>query len=329
MTVRRVENEAEWDAFVADSPQGTFFSTSLWVETVAAAQDAYPCILGVFEDDKLVAGLTCVEMKRGPFTKISTPLLTPYGGLIYRPVTGKRRSEAESFNHACADILLSSIAGLYSYAFLVHSPDFADIRPFTWAGWTEAVRYTYLLDLDNPGRIWDLMERRVRTVLRKAEATLELGGAIDPEQFGALYERIYLDRGRKPPISGTLVKTVLGSLMDAGAADMRTVRDSSGTVISSMVLVSDEHSVYAWISGSLPDRNPTGAFSLLFWDAVRRYSGACERLDMVGANIPSISFFKKGFGGQLRPYYVTERYGSLFSRVVFGLYGGLRKVLHL
>jgi len=329
MTVRRIEDESEWDAFVADSPQGTFFSTSLWIKMAAAAQGAHPCILGVFEDDRLVAGLTCVEIKRGPFTKMTTPVLTPYGGLIYRPVSGKRYSEGESFNHACADILLSCIADMYSYAFLVHSPEFTDIRPFTWAGWTEAVRYTYLLELNDPGRIWDLMERRVRTVLRKAESTLELGGAVDPEHFGELYERIYLDRGKKPPIGSATVRTVLGSLIDAGAADMRTVRDSSGDVISSMVLVSDARTVYAWISGSLPDRNSTGAFSLLFWDAVRRYSGTCASLDMVGANIPSISFFKKGFGGQLRPYYVTERYGSLFSRVAFGLYGGLRKVLPL
>ncbi len=329
MTVRKIENESEWDAFVADSPQGTIFSTSLWVKTVAAAQGALPSILGVFEDDRLVAGLTYAEITRGLFTKITTPVLTPYGGVIYRPGSGKRNSESESFNLACADMLLSCVGDMYSYAFLVHSPEFVDIRPFTWTGWTEAVRYTYLLDLTDPGRIWDLMERRVRTVLRKAESTLELGGAIDPEHFGELYERIYLDRGKKPPIRSATVREILGRLLEAGAADMRTVRDRSGEVISALVLVSDARTVYAWISGSLPGRNSTGAFSLLFWDAVQRYSGTCARLDMIGANIPSIAFFKKGFGGQLRPYYVTERYGSLFSRVLFGMYGGLRKVLSL
>ena len=44
------------------------------------------------------------------------------------------------------------------------------------------------------------------------------------------------------------------------SGDMRTVRDEGGGVISAMVTVRDERCVYAWISGSVPGKNSSGAF---------------------------------------------------------------------
>lgn len=315
-----------WDSFVSTSPQGTVFSKSLWLGAAAAAQGGIPRYIGVFEDRKLVAGITFVELSRGPYKKITTPALTPYGGIIYRPGSGKRHSEQDSFNMSCAEKIIEYLEPLYHYSFLVHAPGLIDIRPFVWAGWTGSVRYTYILELSDTDKIWDIMERRVRTVLRNAESTLELCGPIDIEHFGKLYKRIYLDRHNKPPVSWNSVSMLLGEIMKSGLAEMRTVRNSSGEVISAMVLIADTGRVYSWISGSIPGSNSSGAFSLLFWDTIRRYSETCTSFDLVGANIPSIAFFKKGFGGMLTPYYVTERYSSLFSKAVYGVYGGLKKL---
>lgn len=329
MTVRRIEDESLWDDFVSASPQGTVFSKSQWIKTAASAQGGLPRFLGVFDDDRLAAGLTFVELSKGPFRKLTTPVLTPYGGVVYRPGAGKRESERESFNTACAEELISHLRGRYSHAFFVHSPGLADIRPFTWAGWQESVRYTYVLDLSDPERIWELLEHRVRKVLRKAESTLELGGPINIEQFCGLYERIYIDREKRPPIGSSTIKAFLKSALESGLAEMRTVRGRDGKVLSAMVFVYGDSMVFAWLSGSIPGKNSTGASSLLLWDAVRRYSGKYGSLDMLGANIPSIAFFKKGFGGKLLPYYVTERYGSWFARFALGVYAGLRKELPL
>jgi len=326
MTVQRINDVSLWDFFVSTSPQGTVFSKSQWLNAAAGAQGGIPRYIGVFEDRKLVAGITFVELSRGTFRKITTPALTPYGGIIYRPVSGKRLSEQDSFNMSCAEKIIEYLGPRYRYSFLVHSPGLIDIRPFVWAGWTESVRYTYILDLSDPDSIWDIMERRVRTVLRKAESTLGMGGAIDIEDFGKLYERIYLDRHNRPPVSWNSVSTLLGEVMKSGLAEMRTVRNSSGEVISAMVLIADAGRVYSWISGSIPGSNSTGAFSLLFWDTIRRYSETCTSLDMVGANIHPIAFFKKGFGGTLTPYYVTERYSSTWSRTLYSMYGGIKKL---
>ena len=327
LTIQKIEDESLWDDFVSESPQGSIFSRPVWITVAADVQGGKPCFLGVFDDTRLTAGLAFVELSHGPFSKMTTPVLTPYGGIMYRQATGKRDSEHKSYNMACADKLIAYITNRYNYAFLAHSPGLTDIRPFTWAGWNESVRYTYELDLSDTDKIWDLMERRVRTVIRNAESSLELTDGIGLEQFGSLYRRIYLDRKIKPPVDPGLVMVFLEKALDSGIAEIRTVVDKSGDILSSMALVSDEKTVYAWISGSLPEKNSAGAFTLLFWDAVKRYSDTHSTFDMVGANIPSIAFFKKGFGGTLKPYYVTERYSSLLIQIIFQAYGRLRKVV--
>ena len=327
MTVQKINDEALWDSFVSSSPQGSVFSKTRWIKTAASAQGGMPRFFGVFENNKLAAGISCIELSKGGLKKITTPVLTPYGGMVYGPWTGKRQSEEESFNMDCAEELIKYIGSRYNYSFFIHSPGLSDIRPFTWAGWNERVRYTYVVDLTDVDEIWDHMERRVRTVLRKADSELEISGAIDLSDFGELYEHIYKDRGSKPPIERKIVTTMTGDILKSGIGEMRTVLNKAGDVISSMITVSENTTAYAWISGSIPESNSSGAFSLLFWDAIRRYSGSCTYLDMVGANFSSIAFFKKGFGGKLKPYYITEKYSSNFSKAVFRIYGQLKKLL--
>jgi len=325
LAVRRVEDASLWDDFVASSPQGTVFSTSAWLRAAGGAQGGVPRMVGVYRGGELVAGAGFVHVARGFLAKATTPAVTPYGGFLYRPRRGKRGSEAESFNMNCAELLIDYLQKNYGNVFLVHAPGFRDVRPFTWSGWRESVRYTYIVDISDIDMVWDMLERRVRTVIRNAESSLELGDAIDPTGFTKLYEHIYRDRGWPFPYSPGAVESLVDEIMGTGRAEMRTVRDADGTVISSMVLVWDEKCVYSWISGSIPDRNASGAFSLLFWDAVKRHSGRRARLDMVGANIPSIAFFKKGFGGTLTPYYVTDYYSSGISRLLFTSYSFVKR----
>jgi len=312
---------------VSASPEGTVFSRPFWIRAAAEAQGGVPRFSGVFEEGRLAAGMSFVELERGPFKKASTPAATPYGGMLYRPNTQKRQSKAESYNIEFADALIAYLEKRYSHVFLVHAPGFLDLRPFTWAGWSSSVHYTYVLDLQDIDRLWDHIERRVWTVIRNAEASLERGGPVDTARFGELYEHIYRDRGMEPPTPTGLVTSLLDEIMQSGRAEMCSVREPGGDVISVMVFVFGAKTVYAWTSGSLPGENASGATSLLLWDAARRYAGSFSSLDLVGANIRSIAYFKKGFGGTLQPYYTSERYSSHMSEAAMKTYTKMKKLI--
>ncbi len=321
----RIEDASRWDAFVSESPQGSVFSSSAWLDAAATAQGGAPVRLGVLADGFLIGGAGFVEVRKGPLRKATTPVLTPSGGFLYAPFTGTKPTEGESRNAAAAGAMIEYLTPRYGYIFLSHDPRAADVREFLWRGFSSTVRYTYVLDIREPDRVWDRMERRVRTVVRNAESSLSLDGPISVGEFGKLYERTYRDRDNTPPLPRSQVEAFTQGILVAGLGEMRTVRDASGEPVAAMVFAFDRRSAYALVSGTIPSRNPSGASSLLFWDAVRRYGGGRERLDLVGANLRNIAFFKKGFGGTLTPYFVTERYGSSTTRALFSLYTRLRK----
>ena len=77
---------------------------------------------------------------------------------------------------------------------------------------------------------------------------------------------------------------------------------------ATVVFVHGFDTMYAWQAGADPAFNSSDALSLLYWEFFKqtRY----EKFDSVGANIPAIALFKRGFGGDLVPYFVVEGYKS-------------------
>ncbi len=324
--VRKIEDPDVWDRFVAESPQGTVFSTLGWMRIAAEAQGGEPVALGVFEGDRLLGGASFLEISKGPFRKATTPSLTPYGGILYRPFHGKRRSDEEGLWHSCAVPLADYLGRRYDFVCLVHPHPVMDARPFSWSGFDSRVRYTYHLDIASPDAVWDNLEHRMKTVIRNADGELTVESSPWTAGFAELYEHVYRDRGGEPPVARGVVERMAPAAIASCGGDLRIVRDADGTALCAGLFVSDVHAVYAWVSGALPSRNSSGAMSCLVWDTVRRYSGKVPVFDMVGANIPGVAFYKRGFGGALVPYYVTERYGSPFARAFFTLYSLIRKV---
>lgn len=49
------------------------------------------------------------------------------------------------------------------------SPEFVDVRPFSWNMWDTSIHYTYYQNLN--GDIWKSLSNKVRNVIRKAEKT--------------------------------------------------------------------------------------------------------------------------------------------------------------
>lgn len=325
--VSEIGDKLLWDAFVAQSPQGNVFSTSVWMEAAAGAQGCTPRYYGAFENGRLMAGVSFLEMKRGPFRKATIAPLAPYCGFLFAPFSGMRPSEEESRNSALAEILIRNLIAGYHHILLVQEPRYLDMRDFLQKGFACRVRYTYILDITDIDRLKERMEPRVRSVIRKAEGSLTVSDAIGLDEFGRLYERVYRDRGNPPPVPREYVERLTGSLISSGIAEIRAVRDHAGELIAAHAVVFDHDTVYGLTNGAIPERSSSGAFSLLLWDTALRNRATHKRYDLTGANLPSIAFFKKGFGGALAPFFSTERYSSPLVRTAFSIYTRMHKVL--
>ena len=320
--IRLVADDTAWDTFVHQAVGGTVFSTSAWLRCAAAASGDQIHRLGCYRNDHLVAGISGLARRRMGLYRLETPELTPYTGLLLAPVTGKGPAKGEAAQHHACTHLLDYLAKHYDRVSLTHAPAIADVRPFTWQGWDAHLRYTYRLPLGDSNALWERTERRTRTAIRKAEKLgYQLRPTSDVVLFRQQYEAIYANQASGPPVAAATAERFVAAALEAGLAQAYEIASPDGTA-AVVAFVEGFDTTYAWAAGADPAYNHTGAISLLYWqywDTV-----AHQYFDFVGANIPSIAFFKRGFGCDLAPYYAVVGYKSRWVKRAFDLRQALR-----
>ena len=312
--IRLVDDLALWDHFVQTSWGGSPFSTTTWLRCAAHALGGKPAHIGVFKGSQIVAGSAVLTTKHRGIERVETPELTPHTGFLMAPVESKGPAKIEAECHRFSELLIRYLQR-YDHMRITHTPALNDIRPFIWANWQTRVRYTYQMDLSDLDALWERVERRTRTAIRKAE---KLGYTViqtdDIEllcrQYGMIYER----HGAAAPISPEVVRRFVESAQSSGQARLLAAQSPQGETASIVAFVEGPSMAYAWVAGADPQHNSSGATSLLYW----RYFQQCTqpRFDFVGANLPAVAFFKRGLGGDLIPYYATEYFATPWLRRV-------------
>ena len=311
--IAEINDEILWDDFVRQAVGGTIFSTSSWLRCAREATGGKIRCYGCYKNGRLIAGLAGLEQRRRFLKHLTTPDLTPHGGLLLAPISGKGPAKLEAEGNRVAGLFIEYLTPLYGHIQLVHAPAVCDVREFTWAGWNARIRYTYQIDLSDLNILWERVERRTRTVIRKAEkADFQLRPTDDLELFRRQYEQIYSRQNGPPPVSSAVVECFARQVLDAGLGRACAIESPAGEIASIVIFVDGFNTAYAWIAGADPAFNPTGATSLLYWKFFEQ--SPLKRFDFVGANIPAIAKFKRGFGGDLVPYYAVEGFGSAWVR---------------
>ncbi len=314
-----------WDDLVRQSPQGTVFSGSTWMESICRLTGTEMKGVGYFNGTDLMGGAAFSEVLRGPFRKATVPILTPYGGFLAIPLKGHRESKREAHLQKISQELMDFLARNYHHIFLVHTPSLSDTRPFDWAGWSVKNRFSYLVELDTPYEIWERFERRTRSSIRKAE---EPGYTFvfeeNIEQFCTLYEKTYQKQGIDLPASKELINEHYSTLIENDIAFTAVVKDTSGTWAAAVIFIKNGNDLCAWLSGAEPELESHGIMSFLYWKLMESSVGKYAKLDFLGANLPAQAKFKRGFGGKTVCYPLTETYSRGVSGAILKFLNRLR-----
>ena len=323
---RIITDASTWDEFV-QSAGGPVFSRYAWLDAVAPIQGGKAVRIGSWYEGRIAAGAAFIEISRGGLRKAVSPILTPYCGFLYGDERDDGSGDTSSVQQLCAEQLIRFLENRYHYTMLAHDPGFSDIRPFSWKGWTTGVRYTYLLDISNPDAVWEKCRPRARRQVARAEKLFSVGTGCDPKVIGDIHEQTFRAKGEHLPVTGAQVAAWVKALNGNGLMEVRTALDQNGIVAGVQVNVLGPDTVYTVVYGTGSAYRDLGVDALLLWDAVKHYSRTRRYLDLVGANMPSIAFFKRGFGGDLKPYYVTERYSSTLAQLALNAYSTAKKLL--
>ena len=262
--------KAQWDEFIITSPQYSIFSTTRWCELFDDTYEAYGC----FKGDEMVGGI--IGFRKDTFISGGYPI-TPFQGVAVKKCdkyTTQMSLQCEVSKALIEHLKRGQIVNHYS---------FTDIRPFLWAGWTPLVKYSYILTMDELAG--NRMEKDTRNLVRKHLGAFERGNI---EKFYELYTETFHRKEMEVPVS----KEWMLKFYDEFNPHVFTT-DESGVVIL------DDVNISYYLFGA--STSPNKSFSLM-WDAFNH----CGKIDMTGANVPEISHYKRGFGGELRCYLGAE-----------------------
>ncbi len=311
--IRPVVIDDSWDTFVDTATGGSLFVRSSWLQCAQQAGAGEVVVRGAYDKDTLVAAVVG-SRTGGKVRRLATAPLLPHSGFLFRKPLSDQLPRQEAERNACWQALLPDLA-TYQHVHLSCAPAVVDMREALWAKWQVHPRYTYLIDLSEDRQtVWDGLERRTRTVIRKAETAGFRVEPADAEGFAELYLRTY--GHTKPPVDADVTQRFVTAAVEQGLVEGYRAVTASGETAATVFFATDatQARLYAWVAGANPAYRDSGASALLYWKVLE--STQAESFDFVGANMASIALFKRGFGGQLVSYYAMEKWNSSWRGLV-------------
>ena len=298
---------AAYADLAAASPQRTPFAGLAFADAACAALGYTGRLaLDMTDDGTAQIGAVLFEENR----RLVVPVLAPHTGPLFRTDVG--------LNDAAriGAFLRAVTAGMRSAAFSL-APEITDVRPFTWAGFTATLRYTYRGAAGLAGA-----PPYVRKMVRengpvRADGSVRETGtatAFEPDaarDVVAAMERAMGRAGRPMPVPAERAARLLRALVTAGVARI-AVADTQGRRVGAVATLAGDRSGHFWIGAG--DPGPSMLLMMAATTASLAADGIRE-FDLVGANLARVSVFKQRFGLPLVPYVHVAWTGSRALRL--------------
>lgn len=318
-SLERTELDEDWDWFVSVSPNGTIFSSKIYLESLEHTIAVYYC----YKKKEIKAAVALLETQDGKSAVLHEFVI--YNGIMFAPKANRQnRAQIHSEQFRIASYIAQELTSLYEGLELSLHPSIVDIRPFLWVNYGTGlpmyqpdIRYTSHVDISDFAGANDLADiklfkdfsssrrQEVRYAIKKGVYTEE---KFDPDLFVEFYCRT-MDRQRisVPQIKKREMKHLMSNLHDRDMGKMFVSCTSDGTAGSMAFFCYDNKRAYYLFGANNPDLRNAHTGTAVLWDAftVLSRNGRSE-VDLEGVNSPHRGWFKLSFGGDLVPYYELQ-----------------------
>lgn len=292
-----------WGDFVKNSPQKTVYDSSFFHEVHGLPVRYWAASKG----SEIFAAVAAIETENG-----MRPInFQNYNGLLLGKIDTGNSSSAAHLIYEATEAIAEVLFQKYDSVYLYNHWSIIDIRPFLWLNYhqpecgryTVNVQYTAIVNINQPEdrSSWQTLRRRDLVKAEKAKlvtktcSEIEILNRLQQET----YERQNIKRSfRQVDVLPRLVETLLAH--NAGVV-LVTYADSEP--MAAALFSYDDKRAYFMLGGSSDEGRKLGAGTKLISDSFlyfRQKQGLGE-VDLVGANSPSRSAFKLGFGARLQP----------------------------
>jgi len=307
MTLEYINNRDAWDSFVDQSSSGLPFHKWEFLRIIGRHTGYRLITCGIFRDDELICIFPIFHKKiRGLSALFSPPPLqgvVPYLGPVMLPAYDRMHlTEREGCMRTVADGIRQITADIApNYISFTFTPGLPDARHFILDNYRTNVHYSYMIDLSLPlDEIWSNFNTKLRGKIRKAEGegfSLVQADDVTP-LYNAVSERFNQPDMKVPMIAKSFFTDILSAY--PGTIRLYYLYSRDGSLSGAVAAVCCKRFLY-WVGN--PKMGKASANELLQWLLIREAKmEGHARFENVGANNPSLSFFKSQFNPELEVY---------------------------
>jgi hypothetical protein len=332
---RRDLGNASWNALADDSDEAWLWHRDEFQDTLATWRGSTDESFAVAAEnaDQPLALVPLRRISRRKAGVFQVNILESFGGpALQNDLSAKQRRavlsavcgelEARARDGRCLEIRLS----LPVMAPALRGERCPRVNPLVEVGCVNALTQSWVVDLrDGRDAVWERMEGRARTAVRKAEksgVTVREAGAADRGLYYRLHRETYSRTGT-PPHAEAYFAAIWDKFLGHGLARIWVAEIDGEPVAAENFGVCKQAAIY-WTGASSAKGLETEANSLLQWTAmqwmiesgVQWYETGEAFPQSRGGKTKGLNDFKKSFGGGLYPFYKGRLpIGTLWERV--------------
>lgn len=300
-------SDQEWNEFNSNSPQGSIFLHSAFLNAIEVPHDRL-----LFElDGRIVASVLIVE------PNIVTPwAVFPYQGIALAP-SQRRNQSIVAQSLKITEMVSTELSKKYAHFNLRQHYSYKDLRGFQWFNYHSPeqgryefdLQYTGIIDFDQYSNFEDYLVTIRPSRRQDAKKIIKQNLLLEESQDTAKFIQLYgLTFGRQNIDVDTntlaLIKRVVDAMLSAGMGRLVFCKDADGVVYAAIVTLHDDQCTYYMFAAADPDFRSSGASTALLLDSIEHaYISKHRWFDMVGINSPQRGDFKTSFNASPVPIY--------------------------
>lgn len=305
-----------------ENPQIAISSKDWWLDSVCQSGEWDAAI--IMKNNKPIAALPYYTERKGPLIIHKMPKLTQSFQLWLNYPSNISEHNRIDFEMEAVRGIIDLLPKSHVVSFNVHH-SLRNLLPFYWEGFSEAVRYTYVIDdLSDLDEVFSRFSSAARNKIRKAEKVVKTRFTDDVSEFYAMNKKTFDRQGMAMPYSFDFIEKHDRALSKKNARKIFVAVDSENKIHSALYLTWDENSSYVHMVGEDPVLRSSGAGIKLIWDAIQytRNELKLNCFDFEGSMIQSVESVRRSCGGQQRTF--SNISNPLFS-ILHMVRGALRQ----
>jgi len=315
------DNEyAKWNELVEISPHSTIFHNLDWLKIVEKHTNSKLYLFVGYLGDEVIGAIPFFYENKYLFKYLSSPpssaMIQNLGPIIpnYENLKqDKREHYFRDFQKELDNYILSKMRRCSIS--IISPPNLIDARPYIWTNYQTTPRYNYIRDIQNLDLVWGGFKKILRKNILNSERN---GIEIEEGEFDS-YNLILKslsmrleEQESKLPVSSAYMLDLYHRFSPKNLKIF--IARHNKEQVSGIIFLTYKDKLSIWVGATRANLKGLYPVDLLQWEIIKwGNENGFKYCEILGANIPSISYFKSRYNFDLEIYFYAVKLNSIYN----------------